>query len=159
MSLNGGLKFLVLKELSNKKQNGSSMYKSIREKTGWKVSPGSLYPLMKDLVNAKLVTFVKDANIKTYSITKRGKDFIQKVDTKKKEIITKLNEGFSFLKILGEDTLSNFPKKLINETKYLPLCHSIYSLKEALFNSNLKEHNKKINDILEGAANKIKDIK
>ena len=159
MALNGGLKFLVLKELSDKKQNGSSVCKSIEKKTGWKVSPGSLYPLMKDLVNAELVTFTKDANIKTYSITVKGKDFIQKADAQKKEILSKIREGFGFLKILGEDTSSNFPKELMNDTKYFPLRYSLYSLKEASFKSNLEKHKKKINDILEEAANKLKDLK
>ncbi|EQD79392.1 PadR-like family transcriptional regulator, partial [mine drainage metagenome] len=70
-----GLRHYVLELLNEKPMKGSEMMAAIYEKTmnRWKPSPGSIYPLLKNLESLELVTRSENG---TYSITEAGKQEI-----------------------------------------------------------------------------------
>ncbi|MGC9385283.1 MAG: PadR family transcriptional regulator, partial [Kosmotogaceae bacterium] len=62
--IRGHLKVMVLKGLSEKRMTGYSLMKYIDEKIGVKPSPGSMYPLLKDLEKEDLIRSKKIDNKK-----------------------------------------------------------------------------------------------
>ena len=164
MAINGSLKFLVLKILSKKPKTGKDIRNLIQEKTGWKTSPGSFYPLMKELSELNFVTFEKDANIKTYKITKKGNNFLKEADYKKEEILKKIEEGMSLLNAIGEDKCAKDLIKRIQgrsnlEDEFIPIEKNLYDLKKEIFKQNIKKDHKNINKILEETIQKLQEIK
>jgi DNA-binding PadR family transcriptional regulator len=78
----GFLRHYVLKLLDEKSMSGSEIMTIIAERTDnkWEPSPGSVYPLLAWLHESKYATFVEDQGIKTYTLTKKGKEFLEEHD-------------------------------------------------------------------------------
>ncbi|MDD9953387.1 MAG: PadR family transcriptional regulator [Candidatus Woesearchaeota archaeon] len=66
--LKGMLTFLVLWIINKEPANGASIAREIEKRKGCKPSPGTIYPVLKDLKEKGLVT-VKE---KEYHITDKG---------------------------------------------------------------------------------------
>ncbi|MFW9850283.1 MAG: PadR family transcriptional regulator [Candidatus Thorarchaeota archaeon] len=75
--------FYVLLMLSEKPLHGYGLMKGYQNRTGKKLSPGTLYPFLQDLEAKKLVTQKEEAVGKkrkvVYSLTKKGKQFSEKL--------------------------------------------------------------------------------
>ena len=67
----GHLSFLVLWVLSKKSMTGAELAIELKKRKGKKPSPGTIYPLLKQLKEAALLSI--DEN-KSYSLTKQGKE-------------------------------------------------------------------------------------
>jgi len=166
MEVKGGLKLIVLKILSGEEFTGHGLIKEIKNKTGfWKPSPGSVYPLMNDLLKKKLVSFKKRKNQKIYSLTKKGKAFYNKIKIKKQEIVKDLLEGIKFFEALEEDKkelklVSGLLKEFEKGDSFLEEnTESIVKLKINLIRALKKKKNaKKVNKILENASNKLNKL-
>ncbi len=76
----GFLKSYVLKLLRSGPKHGYDIIKSIENETGWKPSPGGIYPTLHDLEKKGLVIKFKEGRRKYYELTKEGKIFIEKFD-------------------------------------------------------------------------------
>jgi DNA-binding PadR family transcriptional regulator len=77
--LKSRLAFIVLSELIDGEKSGYELMGAINEKSGWKPSAGSVYPLLKSLLSDGLVDVREDTfgrRIKYYSITPKGKKII-----------------------------------------------------------------------------------
>ena len=163
MEIKGGLKLIVLKILNEKDFIGYGLIKEIKNKTGfWKPSPGSIYPLMKDLLKKKLVTCKKSKNQKIYSITKEGKIFYNKIKKKKEKIIDDILEGIKFFEVLETDKkelkrVSSLLKEFERGDSFLEEnTESIVKLKINLIKAlKKKKNNKKINKILKKASDEL----
>lgn len=66
----GHLSYIVMWILKNHKMNGSEITNELKKRRGKKLSPGTIYPLLKDLKEKNLITCDKD---KKYSLTALGK--------------------------------------------------------------------------------------
>ncbi len=88
------LKLQVLKELNQQESTGYQLIKILGEK-GKRPSPGSIYPLLKELKCKGLVLSHQDSRKKIYSLTKKGKRRIEDLIREQKEIL------FRGLDILG----------------------------------------------------------
>ena len=161
MAINGALKFLVLKVVSEKKNNGAGILNTIEKRIGWKVSPGSFYPLMQELVNLKFVKFGKESTVKYYSIAPKGKLFLKQIDKKKRDISKKVEEGMKFLKEFeGEKFINKMNCNLDqNMVKFILLEEEIFSFNEALNQTNIKEHRKKVQRIFNKATKDLRKLK
>ena len=167
MEIKGGLKLIVLKILNEKDFTGYGLIKEIENKTGfWKPSPGSMYPLMNDLLKKGLVTCKKIKNQKIYSITKKGKEVHKKIMSKKEKMIKELFEGIKFLEALGED--KEDLKYIIDflrgfESGDFPFKENYENLIEfrtAFFEvAQDKKISKEVNEILKEATKKILRLK
>ena len=68
--MKGFLSFLVLWIISKKSMNGADIALELEKRKGSKPSPGTIYPVLKDLKDKGLLSI--DEN-KKYSLTARGK--------------------------------------------------------------------------------------
>ena len=96
--IKGYLKILFLKELKNKKSSGYDLIKTAEIFLGKKPSPGSVYPLLKQLLNDKYIVSENIGRKKIYSITKKGENLLLRL-TKEKENL--LASHTSLMKLFG----------------------------------------------------------
>ena len=69
----GLLSFLILHELSKEKLYGELLAKHIGARKGEMLTPGTIYPALKNLRKHKLVSFSRDGRKKIYALTAAGK--------------------------------------------------------------------------------------
>ena len=166
MKVKGGLKLIVLKILNNKDVTGYDLIHEIELNTGfWKPSPGSIYPLMNDLLKRKLVSCKKKGNKKIYSISKEGKEFYKKIKIKKAKIVRDVFDGIKFLEFMADDKkelkvsldlLKEFEKEdsLLEENT-----DSIIKLKISFMKALKKKGNaEKVNKILENTSKQLSKL-
>ena len=163
MEIKGALKIVVLKILNHKDNTGYGLINEIKTKTGfWKPSPGSIYPLMNELLRKKLVTCKKDKNKKIYSITSKGKNVYKKIEYKKKQILDDIIGGVKFLEVLGEDKeelkyiidfLKGFDK---GDFPFKENYDDLIEFRRVFFKvAKDKKNSKKVNKILKEATKKL----
>lgn len=73
----GFLSFLILHEVSKKALAGEDLAKKIGRRKGTILTPGTIYPALKNLKANKLVVFEKQGRRKVYSLTKKGKSELE----------------------------------------------------------------------------------
>ena len=76
----GLLKLFILKMLARKDMHGYAMMARIEELSGWKPSPGSMYPMLMALKTGGLITCNIVDMKKVYSITKKGTQAVGQLD-------------------------------------------------------------------------------
>ena len=69
--MKGFLSYLILWNLSKGKKKGVDISKDLEERKKRKLSPGTLYPALKELRKKDLISADKD---KFYSLTKKGRE-------------------------------------------------------------------------------------
>ncbi|MBD3209115.1 PadR family transcriptional regulator [Candidatus Woesearchaeota archaeon] len=79
LALKGFLSFLILHELRKKQLCGEDLAKKLgKRKGGDPLTPGTIYPALKDLREHKLVSYDQSGRKKTYSLTKAGEKELEK---------------------------------------------------------------------------------
>lgn len=71
--MRGMLSFLILFILSKKPMHGQEIAEEISKRKGSKPSPGTIYPALKGLNEAGLISEKKEGKAITYSLTLNGK--------------------------------------------------------------------------------------
>jgi len=155
----GFLRYYVLRLLSEKPMSGSEIMSEIEKRTDgrWKPSPGSVYPLLAWLQEKGYTKEVpgQEAGIKRYTLTDKGKAFLQEYIKRRGEIRKK----FGYL-------IYSFPEFFnFHPEKVLELLRAEEKLRMASWNllDNLRERysEKAIAEaieIMEQAAEKIDGI-
>lgn len=69
----GLLSFLILHELSKKSLCGEDLAKKIGRRKGSQLTPGTIYPALKNLRELGLISFDQFGRKKMYSLTPKGK--------------------------------------------------------------------------------------
>ncbi len=96
--LKNQLKLIVLKKLDEKSLSGYDLIKEIYTSTGsWKPSFGSMYPLLKELHNNKLVTVKVVNRKKVYSITTLGKKILKEALIASQTVIETMAKEFKMM--------------------------------------------------------------
>ncbi len=158
--LRGFLKILIMEGLLTEDMSGYGLMDFIKQKTGKKPSPGSVYPLLKTLNEKNIISYKKIGVKKIYRLTKKGKNAIIRFKIEKEEII---NRCQSMNKILDKVEASDLKCPDINESD---LIRNSDLLKE--FNLNLtylmkqndfKKKEQKIRGIINQANNKLKRLR
>ncbi len=72
MELKGFLSFLILHELSKHRHCGDDLAIKIGKRKKGKLTPGTIYPALKDLRNSKLIKYKKHGRKKVYQLTDSG---------------------------------------------------------------------------------------
>jgi DNA-binding PadR family transcriptional regulator len=101
--MKGFLKLIVLMELSKNDMSGYDLINNIESVMGKKPSPGSIYPLMNELIEDKFVSLKEDGRKKIYSITKLGNNHTQRIIKEKQELALKHFEFLKLIKSLSKD--------------------------------------------------------
>ncbi len=71
--LKGFLSFHILHELRRKRLCGDELAETIGKKKSSKLTPGTIYPALKNLRHNKLVAFKQEGRKKIYTLTLQGK--------------------------------------------------------------------------------------
>jgi len=91
--LRGLLKILILKELEKCEATG---YELIKRLSRFKrPSPGSVYPLLKELSELGFLNVRKEGRKKVYSLSEKGRRVLKEAMEKEKEAIAKKIEVLS----------------------------------------------------------------
>jgi len=83
----GFLKFYILKTLKNGPIHGYEIMVSMEEETGWKPSPGAIYPTLHKLKRRGLVREVKDEKTISYELTPKGLELTNMLEQSRDEMI------------------------------------------------------------------------
>jgi DNA-binding PadR family transcriptional regulator len=122
----GFLRYRVLHKLKEHPMSGSELTAAITEEMGgrWKPKPGSMYPLLKSLLQDGLTRELPDEDRRTrrYELTERGMKFLENQVDQSGELREKIDQGFTpfpppFLPMLGPRT--EIPPSLRNLFKTL----------------------------------------
>ncbi len=89
----GYLKLTILKILANGPQNGYGLMKGLEKTLGKKPSPGSVYPILKDLLDKKIVSLREDGKRKDYTITQHGRESVRQLTKRKEEFINQMKSS------------------------------------------------------------------
>lgn len=73
VELTAPLGFLILHELQ-RPSTGTELAKKIGERKGGLLTPGTIYPALKDLHKKKLITYRTEGREKRYSLRKEGEE-------------------------------------------------------------------------------------
>lgn len=93
------LNIIVLKALFEGQKTGYGLMKYIAGHTGWKVSPGSMYPLLNSLLKRQEVSQRVAGRKKFYIITSKGKKTLSESRKLKEKMI---EEAQSNIRIMGD---------------------------------------------------------
>ncbi|MGM5480393.1 MAG: PadR family transcriptional regulator [Nanobdellota archaeon] len=77
LDFKGCLSFLILHELKNKSLYGQELANKIGNRKGARLTPGTIYPALKQLHSMKLITFHSEGNKKIYTLTVLGKQELE----------------------------------------------------------------------------------
>lgn len=88
--MEGYLKLAVLKHLHRKPLAGYGLIQAIAEETGWKPSPGSMYPLLTALVKEGLATVKAQGRRRIYALTKHGAVALQDMVGQNRDRISRI---------------------------------------------------------------------
>lgn len=94
----GFLRFRVLQKLKDGPMSGSELTAAIAEEMGgrWKPRPGSMYPLLKSLLQDGLTqeVSVEDGRTRKYELTPAGQKFLKTQVNQSGELRDKIDSGF-----------------------------------------------------------------
>lgn len=79
LELKGFLSFLILHELSKKSLCGDDLAEKIGRRKGSKLTPGTIYPALKELRKEKLITYKQFGRKKMYSLTNKGEEKLKEL--------------------------------------------------------------------------------
>ena len=167
--MRGYLKIFVLRELVRKERTGYELMKSFEDFTGTKKpSPGTIYPLLNDLMKKHMVTFSAKDNKKIYKITRKGEKILQSLMAEKKSVFENIIKMLGNVYNQKEMDLIRARIKMIfsvlsgekhNLAKEFGVLHE---LRESVFNfvksSSYPKKRDEFRAIITNASKKIKDL-
>ena len=109
--LKGLLKMSMLKIISENKATGYEIIKKVNELTGEKPSTGSVYPLLKSMVNKGWIAGQAVDGKTTYEITDSGRKVVQAHGSMKKYYTQKISGSIS----LANDMFNDLHVALIDD--------------------------------------------
>ena len=139
--MDGCLKLAVLQQLNRKPLAGYSIMQAIHQETGWKPSPGSLYPLLSDLVKENLATVKTSGRRRIYTLTRHGVQALEELRGQDRDIFNRLA---SQLRVCSpqradKDTLQMIERLSKGESPFGWLSGDLAELKKLALNAGLRE--------------------
>ena len=98
----GFLKLMVVQQLLAQPSTGYAIVKTVHEKTGWKPSWGSIYPLLSQLEEQSQVTCKSEGKRKVYTLTAQGKKELSSYIAQRDRAIKQIMEELTLLASLGD---------------------------------------------------------
>ena len=91
--LRGNLRLLVLKLLCTKDMTGYDLMKSVKDRTGRKPSPGSMYPLLEELKASGKISVRELKRSRRYAITDAGRKELLEISSRKEELLANIRKS------------------------------------------------------------------
>jgi DNA-binding PadR family transcriptional regulator len=162
------LKIFVLKLLSSNDLTGYSLIKQIEKKANWKPSPGSMYPLLKNLLKNDYVNVKLENRLKLYSITKKGKIYIGSLLKNKSALANNVVKNFKVYENVSNKKDSSFALEIISkidsdEIPFREISKELCEFRDVLFELNNKkllyENKSSVQKIFRETIKNLKKIK
>jgi DNA-binding PadR family transcriptional regulator len=164
--IRGHLKVFTLKALESQPSSGYSIMKFLEDKLGTKPSPGSMYPLLEELMSSKLVTCKEEGRKKVYSLTQEGKNKLKELDSQKDTLMKQMEEGFKMMaEMTGENTA--FFSQIIEAIKkgempFKEVNPELLAFRQEIFRlftqNKISEKRKEIRQILKKTINALRAL-
>lgn len=164
--MRGQLKTIILSILEKESLTGSDIIKKIEKELNWKPSYGSIYPMLKTMVEEKLVAYKEEKGKKIYSITKNGERELSKLKDDKKELANALRKVHRLMEnVYGMNPESDKELKEIEQGN-LPLVEIDKESKDMrkeiiriMKKKDFNENKNKLKKILNQTTKELKKIK
>jgi len=151
----GFLSYSVLRILSRTPMSGSELMEEMEKRTGWRPSPGSIYPYLAKLREGGFVEEVEaeEAGLRRFALTERGKELLNEYE-KGREVFGRKFHSIRrmWLKIYRE----------MDEDLYqtsLKLFEAVEGISPYLKGEEAKESTKKVHSILLKTTEEIEELR
>ena len=152
--------------LLEKPRSGYGLVKEIESRTGWKPSWGSIYPLLENLEEQKLLTAKQQGKAKIYSLTTKGTTQANKELEQTQELLKEILERMKILDTICQQDLTlpleHLEALIQGNDPFIPIQKESEQLQHALYKlwqeERLGENAKQINTILRKARQEVKQL-
>ncbi len=161
--IRGLLKLLILTELDNNEATGYELIKRISSRITKKPSPGSVYPILKELASSGVLVCREEGSKKVYTLSKKGKELLEKIYYTEKEAIFNKAKILRLAGILNEEEaeyINTFISerrmdwfrlyKLNGWIKFLDLAAKVSEINKEYVENIIKEMLEKLESFLRG---------
>ena len=128
------LKMIVLKILSKRQLSGYDLMKEIEEASGKKPSPGSMYPLLKDLQHEELIRAQTLGRSTVYALLPKGKEALKKLMSHRQEMLLHMLKNLAFMEeVCGEKQPGiqrMFVRMIKGKMPFGPFTHDLSQLRD-----------------------------
>jgi DNA-binding PadR family transcriptional regulator len=166
--LKNHLKIIVMSKLKDKSMSGYDLIKEIHKSTGsWKPSFGSMYPLLKDLHQKKLVSVKTVNRKKVYSLTSQGLKVLNDAVNASHETMNVLLKEFKVMESVCSPREHKQMQSIIEEIKNNPipfgnLSDDIHQLQKIMMElhtkGKFKTREKELKSIFKKAVSDLKKL-
>ncbi|HNV01578.1 MAG TPA: PadR family transcriptional regulator [archaeon] len=154
----GMLKPIIILTLHEEPTHGYGLIKKIKERTGfWKPSPGTIYPILKSMVEKKLIKEIKtnDKTIK-YALTKKGEQLAKNAKQIKEKMQNNLTNFLSESLEVDKEIIREKVNYHFNDCELLQLIRVEMGL--LILIKKDKKKIKEVKKVLESTNKKIAEI-
>jgi DNA-binding PadR family transcriptional regulator len=151
----GFLSYGVLRILSHTPMSGSELMEEMENRTGWRPSPGSVYPLLAKLREGEFIEEVEseEAGLKRFALTAKGKELLNEYEQRRGVFGKKFHSiRRMWLKIYRE----------MDEDLYetsLKLFEAVEGISPYLKGEAAKESAERVRSLLAKTAEEIEDLR
>jgi len=160
----GYLRMLVLELLAAKACSGYTLVKTIHDRTGWKPSYGSIYPLLERLENEDLVTVEEQGRSKVYTLTPAGLRLARDENETRNRAHTAIIEQLTVLAGMGDEHAKDAADMLrqAHTNGRFPETPELIDMRREVFrifkDGHDKTHRAELKTIFTDATKKLKKI-
>lgn len=155
----GILKLLILKELEKNDATGYELIQRISIKAK-RPSPGSVYPLLKELTNSGFLNVRVEGNKKIYSLSEKGKTVLEEASKREKEAILRKIEVLKASGIISKEEANKMLQFISMKrelwTKLFELRNWMQFLN--LLAKAIEKSKSEVEEIIDDAIRKLKKI-
>ncbi len=164
--IRGLLKLLILNELDNNEATGYELIKRISTKITKKPSPGSVYPILKELASNGILECREEGSRKVYRLSEKGKELLEKIYYTEKEAIFNKAKILRLAGILNDEEAEYINTyvsemrmdwlrlyKLNGWLKFLDLAAKASKINKEYVETIIKEMSEKLESFLRGEVN------
>jgi DNA-binding PadR family transcriptional regulator len=161
----GFLKLIVSQQLLQEPSSGYTIVKTIQQKTGWKPSFGSIYPLLSQFEELGYVTIHASGKSKVYTLTPSGKAALRDQMERRERAHAQILEHLKLLATLGDEDCGTVANMLEHTGDgHVPLSEvpeAVLLRKEMLRllqEGKVKSHAKEVRAILSRTVKELKAV-
>ena len=164
--MDGHLKIIILRNLLAGEMTGYDLMKTIKDKCGWKPSPGSMYPALNELLKKKYATVKIKGKQKIYTITAQGKQQLNLLHKQKQKFIEKMKSEIKiFSNLIGvdhDDMIGFIDKMKKTEPPFKGMSNEVLAFRKTFLSTISKDLNdaqqKKIKILMAKTINELNKI-
>lgn len=151
----GFLPYAVLRILSRSPMSGSEIMDVVEERTGWRPSPGSIYPLLARFREKGVIEEVEseEAGLKRFALTEKGKELLKEYE-KRREVFRR---KFYSIRRMWLKIYREMDDELYQA--HLKLFEALEKIAPSLRGKEMKDEAARVRSILLKAAEEIEEVR